>query len=568
MANPYDEEAREKTQAIIEDCLATVGVEYPKSFAKMEIKALKKNLSAEENGPDAEEIRMLEYPSGEEEVDESDIQSGFLTKLGGIRKNWKKRWFVIDHTYTVRYFASEAAASNPKKAKGEFTGTGYSVVADKEDATLIRLEAYYESDLAKRVYQFKVENAEDRTKWVTAFKGACCNAPNPMHKDPARAGAFADMWLALEAKQGYHWSEMYVSGSEQDMLAYHLFQRVDHEILRDVFSNISGGDFLVKKITNTIRSTVGKTIGTAVDGAWKAVSAGVDAAQDTVKAKIKDGYAPIAKTEADVKAKAEGGVNGAISPILSGLLGPIKELMQLLLTPLTLMYKGVIELFCKTPELLSKGMLGGILEGVDFQAILDAAMKLLPNLGTLGNIIAMVVESCGGLLTRASWHYNKKDGKNLAITGRKLLFDMLREIRNMVRFFVETLVSNPMSEKLGEIIEAAAAPLEELIPDAVKEFLSPTDFCQEIADSVIGEQVEAVVDAATESVTGDLESFYQDKCGTEVKIPSAEEGLSYGATVGAPAAAADEAPTTERRSTVVVAEDVDSDGEGEGDEKE
>ena len=38
------------------------------------------------------------------------VYSGWLTKRGAYRKNWKKRWFVVFDTQEMRYYDNEQSA--------------------------------------------------------------------------------------------------------------------------------------------------------------------------------------------------------------------------------------------------------------------------------------------------------------------------------------------------------------------------------------------------------------------------------------------------------------------------
>lgn len=54
------------------------------------------------------------------------LKQDFMVKLGAVRKNWKKRWFVAYNeadNFTIKYFATKAM----KKEKGEISLCGYEI---------------------------------------------------------------------------------------------------------------------------------------------------------------------------------------------------------------------------------------------------------------------------------------------------------------------------------------------------------------------------------------------------------------------------------------------------------
>ena len=40
-----------------------------------------------------------------------DYKSGWMTKRGAVRKNWKKRFFVVRSNFSVDYYANEEVAT-------------------------------------------------------------------------------------------------------------------------------------------------------------------------------------------------------------------------------------------------------------------------------------------------------------------------------------------------------------------------------------------------------------------------------------------------------------------------
>ena len=68
------------------------------------------------------------------------IQFGTLTKQGAFRKNWKKRFFVVNYNYTVDYYENEEAYQKGFKPKGSISPGGYRVVSDADQGLIEKLK--------------------------------------------------------------------------------------------------------------------------------------------------------------------------------------------------------------------------------------------------------------------------------------------------------------------------------------------------------------------------------------------------------------------------------------------
>ena len=68
------------------------------------------------------------------------IQFGTLTKQGALRKNWKKRFFVVNYNYTVDYYENEEAYQKGFKPKGSISPGGYRVVSDADQGLIEKLK--------------------------------------------------------------------------------------------------------------------------------------------------------------------------------------------------------------------------------------------------------------------------------------------------------------------------------------------------------------------------------------------------------------------------------------------
>ena len=83
-------------------------------------------------------------------------KSGYLTKRGGMRHNWLRRWCVLD-TQRLALFESEDAG----RAKGAIGPSCR--CAQPEEMEIVAKE---------RVYRLRADTAEQRNAWLAMLRGA------------------------------------------------------------------------------------------------------------------------------------------------------------------------------------------------------------------------------------------------------------------------------------------------------------------------------------------------------------------------------------------------------------
>jgi len=96
----------------------------------------------------------------------------------------------------------------------------------------------------------------------------------------------------------------------------------------------------------------------------------------------------------------------------------------------------------------------------------------------------------------------------LSVTCTKLLHDCLVEQHRILTWLVELLVLKPFNEKFGAVIDELCGPLEDLIPDPVKEFLSPSDTIKEMASAAMAAAIQAVITAGDQSTVPEKMAGY------------------------------------------------------------
>ena len=92
-------------------------------------------------------------------------KSGYLTKRGGVRHNWLRRWCVLD-AQRLAYFESEDAG----RAKGtiELAAVVQVRASGAPGATAEEMEVVAK----ERVYRLRADTVEQRDAWIAALLGA------------------------------------------------------------------------------------------------------------------------------------------------------------------------------------------------------------------------------------------------------------------------------------------------------------------------------------------------------------------------------------------------------------
>jgi len=112
------------------------------------------------------------------------IKEGWLSKLGGIRKNWKKRWFVAYKDALVYY-----ELETRKAEKGRLTFTEIQKVWFTEDVKACVLLVH----VPGRVHKFQAPNEAERAAWREVIFNAMLANDNPhalqTQKEEAEANA-------------------------------------------------------------------------------------------------------------------------------------------------------------------------------------------------------------------------------------------------------------------------------------------------------------------------------------------------------------------------------------------
>jgi hypothetical protein len=561
-----DSESKEKMQEIITNALEEFSKNYPLEY----VKAVAKHQLAESETPIVPESKMRlmtrEPPAVRKE--------GFITKQGAVRKNWKKRYFRVDGQYRVSYYKTQKEGEKPK---GEFSCYGYKVGNDQTDTEeekagfIISLLPSDEDDRAKRVYKFKCANKDEYNEWKNMFVACCKSAECPLHPSEVRQEAFEATWLAMERGAGWgrYWNPF---GSEGDMLAFHINNRIERELLQpDVFSKLKGPAFIQRKAKNTILGTVAKAVGTAVDAAWKAATAAVDAIEKPTEEKVATVTGPMGEAQQSVKDKVQSSLDEACAPILDKAFAPVREkVVPVLFKPIQKLQGSLLSFFIKGAKAKDKGESSSrdlrheVYWSPAFDSLWDIVGKLREVLNFniwFSDLRWKVMDDIGELMDNALYTMEKTG--DFAATCGKLLHDAGVKFLEFGVWFLGELVMPLWNKLFDPVLENLVKPLADLIPDPVKEFLDPMVIVKDMGVRfIMGNVCKCIFTDEIKAEAASISSVYSENSieYTPVGDDDADEPAAEPA-----AAAGKPAPMLRQESQQYVApeERQDSDSEGE-----
>jgi len=335
-----------------------------------------------------------------------------------------------------------------------------------------------------------------------------------MHKDPVRRAAFEHAYREME-----HYWYFYSTGSEEEMLAYVVMRRCERLVLNDAYNTLPSGALRWKMI-DKMRSVVGGLIAPPVGAAWKACQVAVDKIEQPTEDNIRKVVGPLFQAIKAMKDKIQEKFEEKVVPVIALLMAPVAEkLIPKICLPLIKAQKDLIEEFTKHAADENRGSWHLYWDlrkrENEYDTVLEVARALLDE-WELGNLPGNIMDSCFELLEDARYNYIKIDDKKMEHTCAKLLHDCLKEQHRILTWLVELLVLKPFNEKFGAIIDELCGPLEELVPEPVKEFLSPSDVIKAMASTAMQSAIQACITAGDQSTVPEKMASYFTEHGVTV----------------------------------------------------
>jgi hypothetical protein len=350
------------------------------------------------------------------------------------------------------------------------------------------------------------------------------------------------------------------------MLAYVVMRRCERLVLNDAYNALPSGN-LRWKLIDKIRATVGGLIAPPVDAAWKSACVAIDKIEKPTEDNIRKVVGPLFQAIKKMKDAVQTKFEEKVVPVISQLMAPVSEkLIPKICLPFIKAQKDLIEEFVKHAAEEGRGSWHLYWDlrkrENEYDTVLEVARLLLDE-WELYNLPSNIMDSCFSLLEGARWNYLNVDSKNLPVTCTKLLHDCLIEQHRILTWLVELLVLKPFNEKFGAVVDELCGPLEELIPDVVKEFLSPSDVIKGMANDAMASAIQAVITAGDQSSVPERMAGYFREHGVTVETKQADTMAKAAEKAEQKAGSTTEQPEVTRQKSAVPTEAVDSDSEPE-----
>jgi hypothetical protein len=292
------------------------------------------------------------------------------------------------------------------------------------------------------------------------------------------------------------------------------------------------------KLIGVIESTLGKMIGPAVATSWMAVGTAIDAIEKPTEEKIREAVKPLFEVIQKLKDSVQAKFDEKVNPVIGKLCEPItQKLLPKLYQPLQKCMEKLISEFVEHKD-SERGSyylyweIRGKLD--DFDDVLSVAREIL-DVEELGELSTKVNNACTTLLERAYFTQKTHKAKGIAQpfeqTCNELLHDAIMDMNAIAKWVLDVLVLKPFNEAFGAIVTELCGPLEELIPEPIKAFLSPSDTIKEMGRNVVSSVLRTVL-ASGGDQSGPLVAKFVDKGVKDIQIiagpvaaaaPAAEE---------------------------------------------
>lgn len=406
----------------------------------------------------------------------------------------------------------------------------------------------------RRRFLLKLENEADYKVWADVLEKCCDNADGrKCVDDEVCVSAYDTAFDETRADMNVI-SVMTFGGTEEDRLTDLLMEHVKNRHLASVFSSLNAPAVSMKvtmrgKILDVVRGIVNGSVVTM----WKGLKASTDKMRPTVEGALDKVTTPVREAQSSLTEKAKEKTLDTIRPVQEKALQPIAAFLAKLVLPSTTKSFASIEgIFKERTDAYIKSCEGKV-GNLDanfanlkcesrYISVMHPSFDCLSNLlepfsaivskvPGVGDDISGVIDKLSGIVSLKSYVYEtqdslsnitkkafltfKEDTKKIASAGKdmsdaateaqkntleKLRHDARLDVIARIGAFLTNGVGSLVKDKLAGVCSPLIEPLESLIPDVARDFLSISKILDGVLDGVTGDVVSKTVGA----VSGDI----------------------------------------------------------------
>jgi len=422
-----------------------------------------------------------------------------------------------------------------------------------EDGAAEKKEAFYGISLvhATRLpYILSFPTADDRDKWFSALSICAKFASAPRNPNPVMADAFEAAHQTACTSSGME-GAWRITGTESEMLGELITYNLREKVLKEELAKISVAvpAALQERAIEAIETQVRKLVTAAVQPGWKKICAKIEEKSKDIEAKLAPVLGPVGNARQQLKNKIHDGILSTVQPAIDKVVGPVLD--KVMGAALEL----VISIFQQTLVSFNAEVLDvadAVNAAGDKKDALDSAVsKAMKNVGeetpvmkkvyeaatTLGTelralrkeheqlkdlevspFVDGILANCHVLLRNAVYTLQSDETlqsalKMAGVNGRGVVMEAYKRTGqklahdaglSFVAAVQDLLAGMAVQKALAAVADNAAVsaicdPLEELIPEIAKDFVSIVDTRDEIVEETVGDVIKTAVAKGSKS---------------------------------------------------------------------
>lgn len=404
---------------------------------------------------------------------------------------------------------------------------------EKKDAQFFGIQLVHKT---RTPYVLECPSFQEKKDWMDALIECCVKAELPVNPDPVLAAAFEEAHKTCMQSMGYWWAWR-ITGNEVEMLSELVSRKLDETVVSPAFENADPNiPASVKKMAiSAVNTQLAKLVAAGVSPAWRAIIKKISENQNAIEEKVKPMLSPIGDARDKVVQKLQEGVVKIVTPAMEKIGSVVLDrVMEKAAAPILNLHKEmyvvvhqsiseyndkivdkkhVEEFFThetnafrgstrrlraihhqvdETVKSVKEAQAGN--EALQYLQVSKAFQTTMDSIHGLCFNTILTVKNDAALAEPSPDKFKQA----WARARPKLLNDSKIEFANSIRSMLIESVMGPVEEHVlkSEELAAVTGPLDELIPEAVRDFISVSGAVNDVISGIVEDTVNRTLDAS------------------------------------------------------------------------